>query len=126
MLTTILIPLDGSPLAERALPYAEQMARVSAARLVLARAVQTHTLPGTDPAEAQVRVVDVAESYLRGLAARLADSGVHTEVAVPYGAPAPAILAEIGIRRPELVVMSTHGRGGLGRCVYGSVADQIL
>lgn len=126
MYRTLLVPLDGSRLAERALPLATALARASGARLVLVRAVWVDTLPGTDPTAAQVRAVAEAEGYLQGVARRLAEEAVVAEVAVPYERPVEGILTEIALRQADLVVLSTHGRSGLGRVVYGSVAEAVL
>jgi nucleotide-binding universal stress UspA family protein len=127
MSKVILVPLDGSPLAERAVPYAARFAVESDARLCLVRAAIGHFSPSEDPAEVQIRAVEDAEGYLEAVAARIADErGIVAETAVPYGRPAPAILDEIKIRQANLVVMATHGRGGIGRFVYGSVADEVL
>ena len=62
-LDKILVPLDGSPLAEAALPKAVEMAEDSGAQLLLLRAAEAHTLPGADPIEAQIKVVREAEDY---------------------------------------------------------------
>ncbi|MCC7106471.1 MAG: universal stress protein [Chloroflexi bacterium] len=123
---TILVPLDGSPLSERALPYARVLARAVDGKIILVRSAQARTFPGTDPTDEQVRAVEDAEAYLDGIATRLSEEGIQSEVAVPYGLPAEEIVAEVAIRDPDLVVMSTHGRGGLGRWIYGSVADQVI
>ncbi len=125
MLKTILVPLDGSELAERALPYAETLAGATGAELFLVRAAQARTLPGADPTDAEVDVVEDAEGYLAGVTSRLAPR-VRVESAVFYGDPTTAIVEEIGLRSADLVVMATHGRSGLGRWVYGSVAEGVL
>ena len=126
MLKTILLPLDGSSLAERALTYASVLARRCEARVVLVEAVQAHTLPGVDPSEAQVKVTSGAEEYLRTASGRLSADGVVTETHVYYDDPVHAILDAASRQRADLIVMSTHGRGGLSRMLYGSVADQVL
>ena len=126
MLTTILLPLDGSPLAERALTYAATLARPSGSRIVLVKAVQAHTLPGVDPSNAQIEVTSRAEEYLKTAAARLSASDIEAECHVYYDDPIPAILDAATRQKADLIVMSTHGRGGLSRMLYGSVADQIL
>ncbi len=124
MYRTILVPLDGSPLAECAVPYAETVARASGAQTVLLRAVVAHTVLGAGP-EDEATVVREAETYLSEVAARLSDrSGVWT--ATFYGEPAEAIIEEIRLREADLVVMATHGRSGLGRLMYGSVAEAVL
>jgi nucleotide-binding universal stress UspA family protein len=126
MLNTILLPLDGSPLAERALTYAALLARRSEARVVLVEAVQAHARPGTDAAESQVEVTSGAEAYLKTASGRLSAAGIVTEAHVYYDDPVHAILDAAARQQADLIVMSTHGRGGLSRMLYGSVADQIL
>jgi nucleotide-binding universal stress UspA family protein len=121
----ILVPLDGSPLAERALPYAQHLARASAARLLLVRAALAHHIPGTGRLQTEAEAVREAETYLRETAARLSKSGV-VETAMFYGDAAEAILEEVRLRKIDLVVMATHGRSGIGRWLYGSVADEVL
>jgi nucleotide-binding universal stress UspA family protein len=123
----ILIPLDGSALAEGAIAKAVELAGDGSATLVLLRAVEAHTLPGVDPADAQAHVVREAEDYLAGLAARLKSGGVsRTETSVWYGPAALAIVEAARYRKADLIVMSTHGRSGLGRLILGSVAESVL
>ena len=126
MLKTILLPLDGSLLAERALVYTVVLAKRCQARVVLVQAVEAHTLPGMDPVEAQFVVTMGAEEYLRTAATRLRAAGVETETHVYYDDPVHGILGAASRQHADLIVMSTHGRGGLSRMLYGSVADQIL
>jgi nucleotide-binding universal stress UspA family protein len=126
MLSTILVPLDGSPLAEQALPYAQALARRAGSKIVLVRAAQTTTLLDVDAADAQVGVISHAEHDLNAVAARLGAEGIAAEAHVSYDAPAPAILDLARRQQAGLIVMSTHGRSGLGRMVYGSVADDVL
>jgi nucleotide-binding universal stress UspA family protein len=124
----VLVPLDGSPLAERALPKALQLLSDSpSATLILLRAAQATSLPGIDPTEAQVAVVREAESYLDAIAARLADRGLTRVVrSVWYSSAAKAIVEAARVRHADVIVMSTHGRSGLGRLVLGSVAESVL
>lgn len=123
----ILVPLDGSPVAEAALATAVDLAGTLGARMLLLRAAQAHTLPGVDPTEAEVKVVREAETYLDQVKARLATSGVgHVETAVWYGPPAVAIIEAAQFHHVSLIVMTTHGRTGLGRLILGSVAESVL
>jgi nucleotide-binding universal stress UspA family protein len=123
---TILVPLDGSVLAELALKPAVELAREKDAKLVLLRAAEAHTTVG-DPTEAQVAVVHEAEEYLAGVRARVLDGGVAAaETSVWYGRPAEAIVEAARYRNADLIVMSSHGRSGLGRLVLGSVAESVL
>lgn len=122
----ILVPLDGSPLAERALPYAESLARATEARVVLLRAVEAHAFTGRGRAKARMAAMAEAEAYLDGIAAPLRERGLTVDAALPYGNAPDAIADEIAFRAIDLVVMATHGRSGLGRFVYGSVAARVL
>lgn len=123
----ILVPLDGSLLAEGAIQTAAGLARESGAALVLLRAAEAHTLPGADPTDAQVAVVREAEEYLTAVAARLGEEGVKgVETSVWYGPPATAIIEATRLQKVDLIVMTTHGRSGLGRLILGSVAESVL
>lgn len=125
MYRTILVALDGSSLAERALPHAESLARASGARIHLVRAAPPETFAGLGPVDDQTWVMREAETYLREIASRLG-SRVPADAAVFYGEAASAIVDEANRTQADLIVMSTHGRSGLGRWVYGSVADEVI
>ncbi|MGH7334898.1 MAG: universal stress protein [Candidatus Rokuibacteriota bacterium] len=127
-LDKILVPLDGSVLAELALPTAiEILADRPTATLLLLRAAEATALPGGDPVNAQVCVVREAEDYLASVAARLTRSGVNgVKTSVWYGPPAPAIVEAARVGKVNMIVMTTHGRSGLGRLVLGSVAESVL
>src|SRR5262249_54311836 len=101
-------------------------AKRSLPRLVLVRVAMAYSL-GSDGLEiGQVQAVEEAEAYLRGVTERLAGRGVTAETAVPYGNAAEMILTEAHIHNPDLIIMGTHGRTGLGRLLLGSVADQVM
>jgi nucleotide-binding universal stress UspA family protein len=124
---TILVPLDGSTLAEAALPPAIDLARDRGARLILLRATEAHAAPLADPAEAQVAAVRGAETYLAGVRTRINTAELPTvDTSVWYGPPAEAIVEAARFRGADLIVMSSHGRTGLGRLVLGSVAETVL
>lgn len=122
----ILVPLDGSALSERALPYAESLANTTQARIVLLRAVESYALIGRARSQARVAAMLEAEGYLDAVASTLRERGATVDIALPYGNAADAIADEVALRGIELVVMATHGRGGLGRFAYGSVAARVL
>lgn len=124
----ILIPLDGSRFAEAALPKAVELVRNNPdATLILLRAAEATTFPGVDPIDAQVSVVHEAEDYLETVAARLREDGVsEVKTSVWYGAATPSILEAARIANPDLIMMSTHGRTGIGRLIVGSVAESVL
>ena len=122
----ILVPLDGSALAESALTQAMNLAE-GGATLMLVRAAEACRLPGVDPTEAQVQVVREAEQYLDEVVARLRrQGGTKVETSVWYGPADAAIVDAARTRHADLIVMSTHGRSGLGRLIVGSVAESVL
>jgi nucleotide-binding universal stress UspA family protein len=123
----LLVPLDGSDLAEQALPLATDLARRAGADLCLlasiswaftTHAVQLISLEG--PAQ------QVTAAYLQRVSRRLAASGMPVASTIRLEPAADAILAGAAAQRADLIVMSTHGRGGLGRWLVGSVADRVL
>jgi nucleotide-binding universal stress UspA family protein len=122
----VLVPLDGSTLAEGALAPAIGFGRAGA-KLVMLRAVETHGTPFADPGDAQVAAIEEAEKYLTGVAARVRGAGASdVETSVWYGPPVESITDAARFRKADLIVMSTHGRSGLGRLVLGSVAESVL
>ena len=123
---SILLPLDGSSLGERALPHAAALAASAGARLILVRAAQAHTILDVDETDAQLGVISRAEHDLEATAAHLREMGLEAEVHVYYDSPVPAILDAAIRHQVDLIVMSTHGRSGLERMLYGSVADDVL
>jgi len=122
----VLVPLDGSPLAEGALDPAIGFGR-EGAKLIIIRAVETHVAPFADPTDAQVAAIQEAENYLAAVAMRARNAGVtDVETSVWYGPPVESIADAAHFRKVDLIVMSTHGRSGLGRLVLGSVAESVL
>jgi nucleotide-binding universal stress UspA family protein len=120
----IVVPLDGSELAERALGPARHLARAIGAALVLIRVVAARPPDGRSLQAAQI---DAAERYLCAVADRLrADGARHVIVEAVAGDPAEAILAQTALWRAELIAIATHGRGGLDRLLHGSVADAVV
>lgn len=133
MLTTILVPLDGSELAARAVPLASRIARAAGAQLLLVRATVDFDDSMVSRAElwkathARERIDQiVAADELAGIAKQIRESGLTVSTFVRPGPAADIILEAANAHRAGLIVMSTHGRGGLGRWLYGSVADQVL
>jgi nucleotide-binding universal stress UspA family protein len=123
MLATLLVPLDGSHLAEQALPYAERLAEATSARLVLSCVLPLSVLQRP---EADLASADEARAYLQAIADRLTSKGRVVETTAPWGNPASWILEQVSSTHADLVVMATHGRSGPGRWLYGSVADEVL
>jgi nucleotide-binding universal stress UspA family protein len=132
----IVVPLDGSELAERALPLAIEVAERARAEVLLVQSVSWAAVAMVDPygygggGTATADLLEQAETdahaYLDGIGRRLAERGLTVRAAVRLEAAAEAILDLAVEQRADLIVMSTHGRGGLGRWTYGSVADRVL
>lgn len=126
MFKKILVPLDGSKLAEEALPNAQYLATTLRADLTLIRVALAHTFPGADPAEHQVKVVHEAEQYLANVENRLKGLGLNVHSVVRYGHEANEIVDHAKVHGFDLIVMSTHGRTALGQFVLGSVAIKVV
>jgi nucleotide-binding universal stress UspA family protein len=131
---TIIVPLDGSPLAEQALEQAKLLAAPSGADLVLVVAVpalhdialaETGVVPSWMEAENQARRAHV-ECYLHGLAERLATEGLHVHTRLVPGQPAEALLNIDSASLADLIVMATHGRSGLSGVWLGSIAEKLV
>lgn len=126
-LRRILVPLDGSSLAEGAIETAVDLAAGAPFTLSLLRAAEAHAFPGTDTMDMQVQVVRDAEEYLASVRDRLAKRGItDVDTSVWYGAAATAIIEAARLKKADLIVMSSHGRSGLGRLILGSVAESVL
>lgn len=127
-LLKILVPLDGSELAERVLLVAVRLAEGVGASLVLLTAV-AH-LPWkekTDPVAQAIQSHKYeAGLYLKGVRSQLQPTTVTIETAVISGSPANAIINYAGQNDISLIVMSTHGRSGLTRWTFGRVAEKVL
>ncbi|MCC7366939.1 MAG: universal stress protein [Chloroflexi bacterium] len=122
-MTTVLVPLDGSELAQRAVPFALGIARRDGRSVLLLRAVNTLAAPTYR--EGQILVNEAADA-LEAYAATLADRGLTITTRVVDAPAEVAILEAAEDDEVDLIVMSTHGRSGLGRWIYGSVADAVL
>ena len=140
MYDRILVALDGSQLAEQILPHVEALAGKLGSTVILLRA---STPPATlvaqstagldsvgpgivDPTPLVEAEREEARAYLRSVADRLRGRGLAVEVEQPEGAAAEVIRERSAALGARLIAMTTHGRGGLGRLVFGSVADEVL
>jgi nucleotide-binding universal stress UspA family protein len=135
MYTKILVPLDGSELAESALPYVKWFIRVSKVNeIIFLRVVEPFHVAGG--LEAQVLPEDkeniehdaagLARKYLNKIAAQFKDSRIEVHRVVEMGKPAQTIAEYVGHSDVDLIIMATHGRSGIHRWVRGSVADEIV
>lgn len=134
MYQNILVPLDGSELAEVALPHAKSVAHAFNAAVTLISVVEPVVMypqPGMIGPVMSVAVdiedeIDSAEKYLQGIKAQLDAEGIKTSTITSGGNPAVQICDYASDNGIDLIVMSTHGRSGFQRWVYGSVADRVL
>jgi nucleotide-binding universal stress UspA family protein len=140
---TILVPLDGSEVSESVLPYAiELVRRCRSKKVVLIEVVESlgqamATMAPSEPAmvtpEATEAIMEgveaeqqAAREYLSGVAPKFKDAGAEVETVVVSGSPGIEIAQFAESNDIELITISTHGRGGLGRALLGSVADHLL
>jgi len=126
-----LVPLDGSPVAEAIIPFILDIAGPLDMEVDLLRVVEP-LAPMVIEGSRHVDVEDIearrtdAEEYLAPIAVELRNKGVKVESRVRRGNPAEEIVAAARETGADLIAMSTHGRGGLGRLVFGSVAQAVL
>ncbi len=124
MITRLLVPLDGSALAESVLPVAARMTRTLQGTLILFR------VPDVPLADMPLSAIEAEEerarTYLKQIALRpeLADTRLETQTLC--GAVAQGILDAIQTAQVDLLVMSSHGRSGFSRLALGSVAEHVI
>ena len=150
MFNKVLVTLDGSKLAEAVLPYVEELAQSCAAEVILLRVVpiphdtataEIHqpsmSIPGSSADEVVAHHPIYREQEMESLRAETAFSLNETKeklskvapkvrIEVMFGRPAKKIVEFAEREEVDLIAMSTHGRSGFGRWVYGSVADRVL
>ena len=133
----ILVPLDGSPLAEKALPTAELMARQFGSTVLLARIIpliSSSTILASEGAVTSPEVYQqlyddeqrAAQDYLAARAEPLRARGVDVRTLFARGDPASCLLDLMASEHVGLIVMTTHGRSGIARWALGSVADRLV
>jgi nucleotide-binding universal stress UspA family protein len=132
MFQTILVPLDGSPFAERALPYAAAIARRTGACIrvvhkhIPRQPVHPDSVLADDPKPNPLTWKSERE-YLEAITRRLVAAGVSTVAsALLEGPTVEAIAIEVTASKADLVIMTTHGRGLVARFWLGSVADALV
>lgn len=135
MFRKILVPLDGSELAERALRPAVEVAAASGAELVLlsVAVLEERVVAGADgygllwPDQSQERYRNELESYLNSIMQeKIALAVDDVRPLVLEGDAAATIVDTALVEDVDLIVMSTHGRSGLGRWVFGSITEKVL
>jgi nucleotide-binding universal stress UspA family protein len=132
----IMVPLDGSQLAECVLPHVIALVtgcaipRVTLVRVVTPLTVYGAELNGSLSPEVMTKVesesLAVARTYLDKKAEQLKNSGIQADANVMFGNVLEALTDYVERNAVDLIVIATHGRSGISRWVWGSVADRIL
>ncbi len=133
MYKIILVPLDGSERAEAILPHADDLARCYRAKVIFLQVIEPEPLiVGPDvvyPIVNQEMVAErtkAAESYLAKRRAEFEERGIEVETYVAHGPVVEEIINRAERSKVDLIAMASHGRTGLSRVFYGSVAAGIL
>jgi nucleotide-binding universal stress UspA family protein len=135
MYKKILVPLDGSKLAECVLPHVESIAKGCVVQeVVFLRVAEPVHLPsGYDAYLSQETINRIetddkaaAESYLSQLMKRTRYDGVSVKLETITGIPADSIANYATKNSIDLIIIATHGRSGISRWAWGSVADRVL
>ena len=129
----IIVPLDGSALAERSLDPAITLARMEHAQLTLLRIVtpdkETPAGKNAGPTGASRRPagLDDAERYLAKIRMNLAEPGLRVHSAIVFAEDVPRAIVRFAQANDEdMIAIATHGRGGIARAIMGSVADRVM
>jgi nucleotide-binding universal stress UspA family protein len=135
MYNKILVPLDGSELAECVLPHVEAIAKgCNTKNVIFIRVVEPVVLPVADGeyfssnvwTQIEQQEKAVAVNYLDGVVKRIQGSGINVEAKVIVGRVADSIVDYIIKNSIDMVIIATHGRSGVSRWLRGSVANRVL
>jgi nucleotide-binding universal stress UspA family protein len=132
MYKKILVPLDGSHRSEKILPHVEELAKRYGSKVIFLRVVrypQLNAYSGMEPGAYQINCEEIAESavsQLNLLAGEFREKGIDAEVRVTAGPTVREIVDMAVSKNVDLITMSSHGRSGLSRVFYGSVAAGVL
>jgi nucleotide-binding universal stress UspA family protein len=128
----ILVPLDGSKRADRILPHVEALARRYQAKVIFLQFVEYRTVPTTEGALMSLSDQELeeakkqAETHLKGLQGEFQGEKIESKIHVIYGPVVEGILNVAALEDVDLIALASHGRGGLARVFYGSVAAGLL
>ncbi|MFH1382982.1 MAG: universal stress protein [Chloroflexota bacterium] len=140
MYDKILVPLDGSKLAECVLPYVETLAKGCDTKKVILVTVTEELRGLTAAPELRTagsgsggggvvtlgKMTEQGARYLNRIAKRLENKGLNVQAEVLMGKPAEAIVSYINSSNADIVIMSSHGRNGPSRWAFGSTADRVF
>ena len=128
MFQHVLVPLDGSPMAEAALPAAARLAELLGAELTLLHAIE-RAAPETVHGESHLSSAEDARAYLEGAVGRIFPAGARVSTHVhrnEIADVARSIAEHAGELTDAVIVMCTHGRGGLGNLLLGNIAQRVV
>lgn len=130
MYKRILLPLDGSPLAEQVLPHAIAIAERFQSELVLLQVLIPLPRPPTTAQAAIQRAekatADIVREYLERVAAHVQEGGITVKIVTLVGRPHMQIIQYAETNPVDLIVLCTRGQSGLSRWMMGSVSDRVV
>ena len=128
----ILVPLDGSKRAERILPHVEELARRYKAKVIFLQVVENKTVPTTEGAFISLTPQEFdqakkqVETHLEGIRGEFREKNIESKIHVTHGPVVGEIIDTAAQEGVDLIALASHGRGGLSRVFYGSVAAGLL
>ena len=128
----ILVPLDGSKRAEKILPHVEELAKRYKAKVIFLQVVEFKTIATTEGAFVNLSDQEFAqekkqaETHLSGIQGEFREKNIESQSHVIYGPVVEGIINIAAQEGVNLIALASHGRGGLSRVFYGSVAAGLL
>jgi len=134
MYKKIMVPLDGSQIAECVIPHIEVIAKKTAAKVELVSVIEPLDIPTRGQiaiSDDDIRQIDAegkkeAGKYLNQVSDRLTKAGIKTDTVILSGKAADRLVRYAVNNGIDLIIMATHGRSGISRLFWGSVAEKIL
>jgi nucleotide-binding universal stress UspA family protein len=128
----ILVPLDGSKRAEKILPHVEEMAKRYQAKVIFLHVIEYKAIPTSEGVYINLsdqefdQVKKQAETHLAGIRGEFRGKNIDSQSHVIYGSAVEGIINIAAQEGVDLIALASHGRGGLARVFYGSVAAGLL
>lgn len=127
----VLIPLDGSRLSEHILPHARRLVELFGTKVWFLHVINTDLVDSFNVLkegmhEKEGEIIETIRNYFSTLEKRIKETGTSYELVIKKGNPAETICDFANENDMDLIAMSTHGHGGISRCLLGSVADKVV
>jgi nucleotide-binding universal stress UspA family protein len=132
MYQKILVPLDGSKRAEKILPHVEELARRYKAKVIFLHVIEYKAVPTSEGQYINLTAQEFdqekrqAETQLAGIQGEFREKSIESQSHVIYGSAVEGIINVAAQEGVDLIALASHGRGGLARVFYGSVAAGLL